>query len=160
MLQQKLDESPEMEEGLICAIDFLPMLRTWWAAKHLGAIWPGCDLRTAQRIGRRLAPAWWRAHAKRRPTLDEERRTAFLAEIPELLRTMPRGDVANADETAFLLHMTGIYRWARRGAEGVQIPRDGKEKLSYTVMVAVTAAPMKLPIRVIVEGKTAHAEKG
>jgi hypothetical protein len=66
--------------------------------------------------------------------------------------------VINADESAFLLYVAGAYRWARRGAEGVQIPIYGSEKLTYTVMVAITAALTKLPMRVIVKGKTARAE--
>jgi hypothetical protein len=47
---------------------------------------------------------------------------------------------------------------ARRGAEGVQIPIYGNEKLTYTVVVAITAALTKLPLWVIVKGKTARAE--
>jgi hypothetical protein len=66
--------------------------------------------------------------------------------------------VINADESAFLPYVAGAYRRARRGVEGVQIPFHGNEKLTYTVMVAITAALTKLPIRVIVKGKTARAE--
>ena len=83
----------------------------------------------------------------------------FLARIRTLWRTVPRRDIINADETAFVLYVTGFYRWARKGTEAVQIPTYGDEKLSYTVMVAVTAALTKLPIRVIVKGKTTKAER-
>jgi hypothetical protein len=71
---------------------------------------------------------------------------------------VPREDVINADESAFLLYVAGANTWARRGAVGVQIPIYGNEKLTYAGMVAITAALTKLPIRVIVKGKTARAE--
>jgi hypothetical protein len=106
-----------------------------------------------ERTAHRLGLSRRRAHGKKRPAPNEERKAAFLEEIRQLLRTVPREDVINADESAFLL-----YRWARRGAEGVQIPIYGNEKLTYTVMVAITAALTKLPIQVIVRGKAARAE--
>jgi hypothetical protein len=53
-------------------------------------------------------------------------------------RRVPRGGVVNAQETAFLLHMTGDCGWARRGAGGVRIAIHRNEKLSYGD-VAVTA---------------------
>jgi hypothetical protein len=49
---------------------------------------------------------------------------------------VPWEDVINADESAFLLHAARAYR---RGAEGVQIPIYGNEKLTYGVTVAVMA---------------------
>ena len=70
----------------------------------------------------------------------------FLARIKTLWRTVPRRGIINADETAFVLYVTGFYRWARKGTEAVQIPTYGNEKLSYTVMVAVTAVLTKPPI--------------
>lgn len=158
-LSQWLRENPEVEEGMMTALDFLPVLRTWWEQTHPGGNWPGCHIRTARRIGHRLGLAWRRAHPKTRPTADEDRKSAFLEEIRELLRSVPKTDVINADEAAFLLYMTGFYRWARRGIQGVQIPTAGNQKLTYTVMVAVTAALTKLPIRVIVKGKTTRAER-
>jgi hypothetical protein len=61
----------------------------------------------------------------RRPAADEERKAAILEEIRQLLRTVPRECVTNADESAFRLYVPGAYRWAKRGAEGVQIPVMG-----------------------------------
>jgi hypothetical protein len=49
--------------------------------------------------------------------------------------------------------------WARRGAEGVEIPKQRNEKLTYTVMVAVTTALTTLPIGATMKGKTTLAEK-
>jgi hypothetical protein len=106
MQRLKLVENPEIEEGLTSAIGFLPVLRTRWEEMGQGWIWPGCPRRTAQRIGGRLCLSWRRRHAKRMPTVDGERRTAFMDEIRELLGRVPRGDVMNADETAFLVYMT------------------------------------------------------
>jgi hypothetical protein len=54
----------------------------------------------------------------------------------ELLRRVPRGYVVDVDETAFLLYMTVFYRWGEEGSGS----SDAKEKLSYRLMVAVTAA--------------------
>jgi hypothetical protein len=125
LVRQKLRENPEMEEGIMTAIDFLPVLRSRWEEGHPGGMWPGCHPIPAQRIGHRLGSSWRRAHGKKRSAADEERKAAFLEEIRQLLRTVPRVDVINADESAFLLYVAGAYRWARRGAEGVQIWNDG-----------------------------------
>jgi hypothetical protein len=51
---------------------------------------------------------------------------------------------------------SGSVQVGQARAEGVQIPIYGNEKLKYTVMVAITAALTKLPIRVIVKRKTAR----
>jgi hypothetical protein len=120
-----------MEEGIMTTMDFLHVLRSWWEETHPGGTRPGCDLRTAQRIGHRLGLSWRRAHGKKGPAVDEERKAAFLEEIRHLaLRTVPREYVINADESAFLRYVAGAYRSARRGAEGIQ--------LTYTLMVAIT----------------------
>jgi hypothetical protein len=119
--RQKLRENPQMEEGILTAMDFLPVLRSWEEA-HPGGTWPGCHLRTAQRIGHRLGSSWSRAHGKKRPAADEEGKAAFPEEIRQLLRTVPREDVINADESAFPLCVAGAYRWARRGGRESRSP--------------------------------------
>jgi hypothetical protein len=73
-----------MEEGIMTAMDFLPVLRSWWEEGRPGGTWPGCHLRTAQRIGHRLGLSWRRAHGKKRPAADEERKAAFLEDIRQL----------------------------------------------------------------------------
>jgi phosphatidylglycerophosphate synthase len=65
--------------------------------------------------------------------------------------------IINADETAFLLYPHGFYRWARRGAQAVQIHVAGNQKQSYMAMVAVTMNGRKLPLFIIVQGKTVGA---
>jgi hypothetical protein len=117
MLLLKLGENPETGVGIISGVDFLPVLRTSWEGNQQGRIWQGGHPRTAQRIDRRLSLPWSRVHAKGSPTVDEERRTAFLEGIRELLRRVPRSGMIDADETSFGLYMTGFYRWAGRGAK-------------------------------------------
>jgi hypothetical protein len=75
MLRLELDKNPERADGIIGAIDFLPTLRTRWEGNRQGGIWLGCHLSPAQRIGGRLGLCWRRGHAKRRQTVDGQRRT-------------------------------------------------------------------------------------
>jgi hypothetical protein len=161
MLQLEFDENSEIIRGIISATDFVPVLRTWWEERHQGGMRPRCHQKTAQSIGPRLCLSWRRGQAKGKSTVDEEeRRTAFLEEIRELLERMPRGDVMNADENGVPLLYDDFHRWVRRGAEGGQIRIHGSEKPSYTVTVAMAAGLTNPPIRVTVKGKTTLAEKG
>jgi hypothetical protein len=38
--QQKLRESSRLEEDTVTAIDFLPVLRSWWEGTHPGGTGP------------------------------------------------------------------------------------------------------------------------
>jgi hypothetical protein len=68
--------------------------------------------------------------------------------------------IINAAETALLLYPHGFYTWARRGAQAVQIHVADNDNQSYTVMVAVTMDGRKLPLFIIIQGKTVRCEWG
>ena len=160
-----MQENPALMESIMTALGFAPVLRLGRkrmpARAGLGAIsrLPGGQCGWWACRGGDRTHAAHAAHADIRTTVEVVARDGFLAEIRTLLQTVPRRDMTDADETAFVLYVTGFYRWARKGTEAVQIPTCGDEKLPYTVLVAVTAALAKLTIRVIVSGKPSRAER-
>ena len=78
----------------------------------------------------------------------------FLAHMRSLMASVDGDDILNADETCWVLNAMSCYTWAQRGAEGVQVMTDANAKQSYTVTATVTSSGKKLPLQIIVQGKT------
>jgi hypothetical protein len=80
----------------------------------------------------------------------------FVANIQTFIATVDNGEIPKTDETCLILDALSCYTRAPRGTEGVQVMRDVNPKQSYTVTATVTASREKLPLQIIVQGKT-HA---
>ena len=164
---QKIDD--EMAEYIIGRVrdDFIakhrpvtaaalrPIFQASWEMTHGPEDpWPGVCDRTIHRFLHKNKMSWRRRHIKRRPTVPSGVMESFTQQMMELIRTIPRGDILNADETCWILNANGFYTWAPRGCENVQTWIDGNEKQSYTVMATVASDGTALPLQIIVKGKT------
>ena len=131
-----------------------------WERERPDQEWPGCHPRTMVRILSKGNLSWRRAHVNRRPTIDPEAEARWHATVVHLLGTVPPDRVLNADETNITLYPDGSYMWAPKGSHDVQRWIAGNKKTAFTVMATVNAAGAKLPLFVIMKGKTLRCERG
>jgi hypothetical protein len=99
-----------------------------------------------------------RAHYKRHPNADLERRVTWQNEIETLLASVDKDMAFNDDETSWRFYTHGVTAWTPRGAEKVTISIQGSEKKCLTVMVTIRADGTKDPLYVLAHGKTARVE--
>jgi hypothetical protein len=100
------------------------------------------------------------AHLKRRPTVSDRDRSEWLHTMANLLIEVPDySRVINVDESCWKVYPTGLRTWAHRGAQNISLHISGKEKDSFTVVAAITAARSKLPLSLIARGKTDAVEE-
>jgi hypothetical protein len=97
-------------------------------------------------------------HIKRRSDPDDDSVCAFLAEIEWIMSAIPPGKVVNADETGWRVVDGELRTVANVGAESVTCRFPCDEKMSVTVIAAVSFAGDKLPLWVIAKGKTVRCE--
>ena len=137
------------------ARDLIPVFREAWECTHgPHEPWSGISLSTIQRFLRDSRLSWRRFHLKRRQIVPDGVVDTFLAKMRSLIASVDGDDIVNADETCWVLNAMTHYTWAERGAEGVQVMTDANAKQSYTVTAAVTFSGKKLPLQIIVQGKT------
>ena len=96
----------------------------------------------------------------RRPTIDHEAEARWHSTVVNLLGTVAPDRVLNGDETNITLYPDGSYMWAPKGSHDVQRWIAGNKKTAFTVMATVNAAGAKLPLFVIMKGKTLRCERG
>ena len=77
--------------------------------------------------------------------------------VGQILKTTPLDHVVNVDESSWHALPNNLLTWARTGAENVQIKTNTNEKLCMTVVCAITAARTKLPMTVVVKGKSVRS---
>ena len=92
-----------------------------------------------------------RAHYKRRPATkyDPEK---WVAEVKQILETVPHDRVLNADETAWRILPNGATTWAQTGSDNVTLTIRDDEKQTVTVMATVSASGSKFPLMMICKG--------
>ena len=77
--------------------------------------------------------------------------------MSNLLNGIPHDRIINVDETAWQPIPNNLRTWAVRGSECVQIRTQSNEKLRMTAVCAITADRTKLPMHLIVKGKSARS---
>jgi hypothetical protein len=65
----------------------------------------------------------------------------------------------NVDESCWRVYPHALQTWAPTGAQNISLAVDRNEKDSFTVVAAITAARTKLPLFLIVAGKTNRVEQ-
>jgi hypothetical protein len=70
------------------------------------------------------------------------------------MERFPLDRILNVDETAWKTVAPGFLIWAHKNLESVQCLIENNEKEGMTVIAAVTAAGIKLPLTVIGKSKT------
>ena len=95
-----------------------------------------------------------KAHPKRRTKTDERIKSSFCMRVAQLLRNEPGDHIVNMDESAWRPMPNNLLTWARTGAENVQIRTETDEKMSMTIICAITADRTKLPMTIVVKGKS------
>jgi hypothetical protein len=66
--------------------------------------------------------------------------------------------IINVDESSWRVYPTGLCTWAKRRGENIALRTGDREKNCFIVVAAITAARTKLPLPLIVAGKTAFLE--
>ena len=100
-----------------------------------------------------------RTHLKRRPAIKDDDIRKWKRKIRALLKTVPKDNIVNVDETSWLFYPRGLLTWAEKGSSNVSISVDGNEKDSITALCAITASGTKLPMMLIASGKTPAVEE-
>jgi hypothetical protein len=105
MLRGALLGDPRMVHKEVNASHVLQILRDIWAREHPQREFPEMCLHTVRRLLTRWGWSWRRAHKRRRPAVDPDAAVQFVWSIIELMAGgVDPGYIADADETAFLLH--------------------------------------------------------
>ena len=95
-----------------------------------------------------------RAHPKRRTETSETAKRSFCSRVANLFRHVAKDHIVNMDETAWRTMPNNLLTWAKTGSQNVQIRTATDEKMSMTVICAITADRTKLPMTVVVKGKS------
>lgn len=98
-------------------------------------------------------------HYKRRPTVTQEQKAAWMAYVRRLLREQDHRFIVNMDETHWQTFPNGIMTWRAKGDDAIQVRIDGNEKQGLTVLASITAAGTKLPLLLLAKGKTERCER-
>jgi hypothetical protein len=101
-----------------------------------------------------------RAHLKRRAQVTEEGKASWIAMLIQLIQDVPDSQqIINVDESCWRVYPEALQTWAPTGSQNVPLAVTGNEKDSFTVVAAITAARTKLPLYLIVKGKTEAVEQ-
>ena len=95
-----------------------------------------------------------KAHPKKRPSVTSQEKEAWRQQFTKWLRGKPLDRVVNIDETCWRLVPNNLKTWSPKGSNSVQINTLMNEKMSMTVICAITAAHTKLPMTLVVKGKS------
>jgi hypothetical protein len=84
-----------------------------------------------------------------------EERESWIGKLVQLLSDVnDHSRIINAKESCWRVYPGALKTWAPIGSQNVHLLVSGNEKDSLTVMAAITAARRKLPLCMIVAGKT------
>jgi hypothetical protein len=99
------------------------------------------------------------AHFKRRPAISDSDRSQWVQTMITLLSEVnDHSRIINVDETSWRVYPTGLRTWAQRGGQNIALQIGGREKDCFTVVAAITAVRIKLPLTLIAAGKTIVVE--
>jgi hypothetical protein len=97
-------------------------------------------------------------HVKRRTDPDDDAVCAFIAEMDWIMTSLPMEKVINVDETCWRVVDGQLRTVANTGAGTVRCRFPCDEKMSVTVIAAVSLSGSKLPLWVIKKGRTVRCE--
>jgi hypothetical protein len=100
-----------------------------------------------------------KSHVKRRQEPNDEIVSAFISDIDWIFNSLPPGRIFNADETCWRVVDGQLRTVAKRGADAVTCMFPCDQKLSVTVMACIAKDGVKLPLWVVIKGKTRACER-
>lgn len=95
-----------------------------------------------------------KAHLKRRCQVDPEDVAHWKRQLENLMETVDRDCLINADETSWAVFPGNIFTWSTTRSENVAINIKGNEKDCLTVLASVTANGGRLPLYFLASGET------
>lgn len=100
-----------------------------------------------------------RAHPKRRPDTDPVDIDQWRAELRTAIQKSQEDHILNADETFWRCADQGLYTWAPKGAESIQLVSPNNDKAGFTALATIRYDGSTLPLILIAKGKTQQCER-
>jgi hypothetical protein len=103
---------------------------------------------------RRQNLSFRRVRTARRPQIDDQECATFMIQIAKVSKGYSEFNIVNFDESFWHPVMASGQVVGERGAEVVQNYTDGDAKASFSFFASICADGTKLPLILIVRGKT------